>query len=121
MSGDGEDVRPFVVSDPQTRDTRRAKFRGTGMAKAKVTVSLPIELSYPYGGMRMTCQADTVGTALDCVLAEYPHLQPHLFLDGRKLIVAVFVNGVNINQLGGLVASLEDNDDVRLVSPITGG
>ncbi|HET7294389.1 MAG TPA: molybdopterin-synthase adenylyltransferase MoeB [Vicinamibacteria bacterium] len=89
-----------------------------------VIVKLPTPLRR-YAGERaeVGVDAETVGGALDGLVAACPDLAPHLFTAERSLrnFVNVFVNGEDARALGGLSASLKDGDRVTIVPAIAGG
>lgn len=67
--------------------------------------------------------AATVGEALESVFSRHPRLRGYL-LDDRGAVrkhVAVFVNGVSIEQRDTLSDPVEDSDEIFVMQALSGG
>ena len=88
---------------------------------AKAIISAPTGITYPDGLLEFTFEANTVGDALQQLVAQEPRLKPRIFGDRGNLWVGVFVNGDDIRQLQRLETPLADGDEIKLVPSIGGG
>ena len=88
---------------------------------AKTTLNAPEGITYPAGRLEFACESDTVGEALQQLVAKEPRLKPRIFGDRGQLWVGVFVNGHDIRQLQRLETPLADGDEIKLVPSIGGG
>ena len=61
---------------------------------AKTILNAPEGITYPDGRLEFACEADTVGEALQQLVAKEPRLKPRIFGDRGQLWVGVFVNGL---------------------------
>ncbi|WP_158055720.1 ubiquitin-like small modifier protein 1 [Halorussus halophilus] len=66
---------------------------------------------------------DTVGTALDELVADHPGLADRIYDDGGELRdhINVLRNGTNVYSQQGLETELEDGDELALFPPVSGG
>jgi molybdopterin synthase sulfur carrier subunit len=66
---------------------------------------------------------DTVGSVLARLVADYPVLEERIFDDDGNLegFINVFVNRRSIRFLGGLNASLSEDDVLAIFPPVAGG
>lgn len=65
---------------------------------------------------------DTVGDALDALLAARPALQERVLEDGEVADhINVLRNGDNVLHEGGLDAELAEGDELALFPPVSGG
>lgn len=65
---------------------------------------------------------ETVGDALDALLASHPELEDRVLEDGRlREDVNVLRNGQSVRPGDGLATSVEENDELALFPPMSGG
>lgn len=67
---------------------------------------------------------DTVGDALDALLADYPGLEDRVLTENGDLEshINVLRNGTNVfTQEAGLDTELDDGDELALFPPVSGG
>jgi molybdopterin synthase sulfur carrier subunit len=88
---------------------------------AKVSLKLPVGVTYPDPQSEMEIEAATVGEALATAIAREPRLGERIYRENGKPAVGIFLNGRNIRQLQGEETPLGDGDKLMLVPPISGG
>jgi molybdopterin converting factor small subunit len=99
-----------------------------------VTLKIPTPLrSYTDGQTEISVQGETVGSAMQDLVAQYPTLRPHLFnlrpggleAEGGQAelrpFVNLFLNNENIKDLQSLGTPLKDGDRLMLIPSIAGG
>lgn len=66
---------------------------------------------------------DTVGDALDALLAKHPALESRILDDDGELRdhINVLRNGQNVFSDDGLQTDLDDDDELALFPPVSGG
>lgn len=78
---------------------------------------------YTDGQSEVTVRGDTVGAAMNELVALFPALRPHLF-DGRaelRPFVNLFLNDQNVRDLQGLDTPLKEDDHLLIIPSIAGG
>lgn len=88
---------------------------------AKVTVRLPIGITYPDRLPDLEVEAASVREALEQAVVHDARLQGRVFSADGGFATAAFVNGVSAKRLGGMDAPLADGDTLTLMPPIAGG
>jgi molybdopterin converting factor small subunit len=84
----------------------------------KVLVRLPVGVILPGMPSLMECEGTTVADALaDCVAKE-PRLKKRIFRPDGTPWVGVSVNGRSLAPETGLVAAIEDGDEIRLIPAV---
>ena len=70
-----------------------------------------------------TPPGETVGAALDALVAEYPGLEDRIYDDEGDLRehINVLRNGANVHAEDGLDTELEAGDELALFPPVSGG
>jgi molybdopterin converting factor small subunit len=87
-------------------------------------IRIPAALrDYTSGAAEMAVTGDSVGVALDRLLASYPQLRRHLYTEQGELrsYVNVFVNEDDVRTLGGLQTRINADDTLMIVPSIAGG
>jgi molybdopterin converting factor small subunit len=90
----------------------------------KTTIRIPTPLrAYTNGQNEIAVEGQTVGEALDNLVALHPALRPHLFSsEGRlRAFVNLFLNEENIKDLNGIETPIRPNDRLMLIPSIAGG
>jgi len=79
--------------------------------------------SYTNGEREVAVTGNTVGEAMDDLVAQYPTLRPHLYNGNAELrpFVNLFLNEENIRELQGLATPLQETDKLMLIPSIAGG
>ena len=89
-----------------------------------VTLKIPTPLrSYTNGQTEIPVQGETVGSAMQDLIGQYPALRPHLFNGQEELrpFVNLFLNNENIKDLQSLGTPLKEGDKLMLIPSIAGG
>jgi molybdopterin synthase sulfur carrier subunit len=70
-----------------------------------------------------TQPGETVGAALDALVAEHPGLEDRIYDEAGDLRehINVLRNGTNVHNEDGLDAELEAGDELALFPPVSGG
>lgn len=87
------------------------------------TIKIPTPLrTYTGGNSEVTVSGDSVGSALQNLLAQYPDLRAQLY-NGESLrnFVNIFVGEEDIRYRDGLDTPLEPNEQLRIIPSIAGG
>ena len=77
----------------------------------------------PESRLPSTCQATTVGEALNALTSTYPDLRKHLYSDDGKLraFVNLYLNDEDIRYLQKDQTAVKDGDTLSIVPSIAGG
>lgn len=90
-----------------------------------VTVRLPGMLDrFTDGDREVPVRADTVGECLDCLVAEHPALEPHLFdkEGGLRNHLLLFVDGRRVESVDAAAnLALDDGATVTVLQSVSGG
>ena len=87
------------------------------------TITIPTPLR-PYAGenAEITVGGETVGAALQDLVAQHPDLSNHLYNEGQlRSFVNVFLGEEDIRYLDGEDTSLREDDRLRIIPSIAGG
>jgi adenylyltransferase/sulfurtransferase len=88
----------------------------------KVLIPTPLR---PYAGKQSTIEvnAQTVGEALDGLVAKHPDLRKHLFSEDGKLrsFVNVYLNDEDIRYLTKHATPVKETDTITIVPSVAGG
>jgi molybdopterin converting factor small subunit len=68
-------------------------------------VRLPVGMTTPAGDKEVECHGATVREVIDEAIAVEPRMRARIFRDDGRMFAGVFLNGRNINALGGLDTS----------------
>ncbi len=87
------------------------------------TIKIPTPLRvYTGGNAEITVKGDTVGAALDDLVAQYPDLRMHLYQNDKlRTFVNVFIGDEDVRYRDGLETPLENGDSLRIIPSIAGG
>jgi molybdopterin converting factor small subunit len=87
------------------------------------TIKIPTPLRvYTGGNAEIRVAGDTVGAALNDLVAQYPDLRMHLYQDGKlRTFVNVFIGDEDVRYRDGLETPLENDDSLRIIPSIAGG
>lgn len=73
------------------------------------------------GRKELACHGATVREVIDEVIAAEPRMRARIFREDGRMFAGVFLNGRNINALGGMDATVAAGDKLYVVAPISGG
>ncbi len=88
---------------------------------ATAFVKLPVGMVTATGRREVECQGSTVGQVIEQAVALEPRMRPRIFRDDGRMYAGVFLNGRNINALGGLDTPVNDGDKISVLPPLSGG
>ena len=88
---------------------------------AKVSVRLPVGMTTEDGRREIECAAATVGEAIEKAIVVEPRMRARVFREDGRMYAGVFLNGRNINALGGMDSPVSDGDRLTVLPPIAGG
>jgi len=88
-----------------------------------ITVEIPPPLREQAGGnLKVAASGATVQAVLEDLVAQYPALQPKLFLDGKlRAHVNVLLNDEDIRYLDDTDTAVADGNVVALIPAVAGG
>jgi molybdopterin synthase sulfur carrier subunit len=94
------------------------------MAMAKI--KLFANLRESAGESELEMQGENVQEILDGLLTKFPQLQEMVFdeIDGKKELrsyINILINGDNILHLEGLETIVNDDDEIAIFPPVSGG
>lgn len=84
-------------------------------------VKLPVGMTASNGRKVVKCYGATVGEVIDEAIALEPRMRARIFREDGRIFACVFLNGRNVNTLGGRDAPLADGDKLMIVPPMSGG
>ena len=87
------------------------------------TIKIPTPLrAYAGEKSEIAVEGDTVGSALNSLLSQYPDLRQHLF-NGEELrnFVNIYVGEEDIRYRDGLETPIEPGEKLRIIPTIAGG
>jgi molybdopterin converting factor small subunit len=85
-----------------------------------ITVGLPAALTAPHPSADHVVDAATVGEALHALVNDAPQYRPRIFY-GKRLLVVVALNGVQLAPGGVLETALSAGDRLDVLLPVAGG
>lgn len=91
-------------------------------AMSEIRVRLFANLREYAGTKEVALKGENIKEILKEVCKKFPGID-RMILDGEKLrpYINVFVNGKDINELGGLDTPLFPNDEIAIFPPVSGG
>ncbi|NYT19559.1 MAG: MoaD/ThiS family protein [Methanosarcinales archaeon] len=94
------------------------------MAMAKI--KLFANLRESAGESELEMQGETIQEILDGLLARFPQLQEIIFndVDGEKQLrsyINILINGNNVLHLEGMDTIVNDDDEIAIFPPVSGG
>jgi len=89
-----------------------------------VTIRIPTPMrSYTDGLKEIVIEGETVATALESLITQYPGVKPHLFDEqgAFRSYVNLFVNDEDIRNLEGQETPISPTDRIMIIPSIAGG
>jgi molybdopterin synthase sulfur carrier subunit len=98
-------------------------LRLTQENEGMTTIKIPTPLRvYTGGNAEIAVKGNTVGAALDDLVAQYPDLRMHLYQDDKlRAFVNIFIGDEDVRYRDGLETPLENSDSLRIIPSIAGG
>jgi MoaD family protein len=92
------------------------------MFMSKIHIPTPLR-QYVGKQSSVDVKGETVGEAMNALLAQHPDLRKHLYTDDGKLraFVNLYVNDEDIRYLQKEATALKDGDNISIVPSIAGG
>lgn len=88
---------------------------------ANIKIPTPLR-EYTAGEAQVNVEGETVGTALNNLVEQYPDLKQHLFKDGElRNFVNIFIGEEDVRFLDGLDTEIDEDDSLRIIPSIAGG
>ncbi|GAB4529750.1 MAG: hypothetical protein OHK0046_49870 [Anaerolineae bacterium] len=88
---------------------------------AQIKIPTPLRV-YTEGQAEIAVSGDTVGAALQDLIAQHPDLKPHLFNnDELRNFVNIFLGDEDVRFLDGLETPINDSTNLRIIPSIAGG
>jgi len=88
---------------------------------ANIRIPTPLR-AYTDGEASIDVAGETVGDALNNLVAQHPDLKPHLFNDTElRSFVNIFIADEDIRFMQGLDTEIESDDKLRIIPSIAGG
>jgi molybdopterin converting factor small subunit len=84
-------------------------------------VRLPVGMTTADGRKEVDCDGANVRQVIDQAIAAEPRLRPRIFREDGRMFAGVFLNGRNINALGGMDTPVAAGDKVMVLPPMSGG
>lgn len=84
-------------------------------------VRLPVGMTTADGRKEVECDGATVREVVDQAIAAEPRMRARIFREDGRMFAGVFLNGRNVNALGGMDAPVADGDKITVVPPMSGG
>ncbi|TVR21178.1 MAG: molybdopterin synthase sulfur carrier subunit [Anaerolineaceae bacterium] len=87
------------------------------------SIKIPTPLrGYTGGNIKVEVSGDTIGAALDDLVAQYPELEPHLFNEGKlRNFINIYMGDEDVRGLDGLDTTIDRSVSLRIIPSIAGG
>ena len=88
---------------------------------ASIKIPTPLR-AYTEGEAQITVTGETIGSALEDLVGQYPDLKQHLFNgDELRNFVNIFLGDEDVRFLDGLETEIDPDDSLRIIPSIAGG
>jgi molybdopterin converting factor small subunit len=84
-------------------------------------IRLPVGMTTADGRKEVECEGATVREVIDQAMVVEPRMRPRIFREDGRMFAGVFLNGRNINALGGMDTPVAEGDRLMVVPPMSGG